>query len=120
MAEAVGVFTREHGVSEQYASAIHLVLEETVANVILYGYRDAREHTIDVTLSIHGPDVILTVADDAMAFNPLLAPPPELDKPLEERPIGGLGIHLVRSMMDDVQYARRDGRNILTMRKRLP
>ncbi len=60
----------------------------------------------------------MRVEDDAVAFNPLEREAPDLNAPLEDRPIGGLGVHLVRKLMDDVRYERAGARNILTMRKR--
>jgi serine/threonine-protein kinase RsbW len=62
---------------------------------------------------------VVEVEDDGRPFDPLLVPPPDLTLPLERRPIGGLGIHLIRSLMDEVAYARHDGRNVLKMAKRL-
>ena len=60
--------------------------------------------------------VTATVVDDGEAFDPREAPPPDLDAPLEERQAGGLGMHLVRATMDEVDYRREDGRNVLTVR----
>jgi len=59
------------------------------------------------------------VEDDGKPFDPLQAPPPDLSLPLERRPIGGLGIHLIRNLMDEVSYARVGGRNVLKMVKHL-
>jgi serine/threonine-protein kinase RsbW len=62
----------------------------------------------------------LTVLDDAPPFDPLEAPEPDTTLPVEQRPLGGLGIFLVRKLMDEVQYERRDGRNRVACRKRIP
>ncbi|PKL55888.1 MAG: ATP-binding protein, partial [Methanomicrobiales archaeon HGW-Methanomicrobiales-6] len=64
--------------------------------------------------------VRVTIIDDGVAFDPLTAPPPPLDVPAEERPIGGLGIHFIRTVMDSVTYARKDGKNVLSMEKKRP
>jgi anti-sigma regulatory factor (Ser/Thr protein kinase) len=61
----------------------------------------------------------LSLSDDGPAFDPLALPTPDLDAPLEERPVGGLGVYLVREMMDDVSYSHRGGRNCLSMWKSL-
>ena len=61
----------------------------------------------------------IQVADDGVAFNPLLAPEPDLDLAIDQRPVGGLGIHLMRTMMDDLEYKRVNGQNLLTVRKRV-
>ncbi len=57
------------------------------------------------------------IEDDGIAFDPLIAPPPDLDSDIEDRPIGGLGVYLVKEMMDEVEYARADGRNRVTLVK---
>ena len=68
-------------------------------------------------LALEGGRLTIDVSDDGIAFNPLDATPPNLDLPIMERPVGGLGIHIVRTVMDHVEYQRRDGHNVLTMRK---
>ena len=75
-----------------------------------------------------GPEVVGKVAevfrpsveDDGLPFNPLEAPEPDLDSPIETRQIGGLGIHLVRNVTDGLEYRRNEGRNRLVIRKQLP
>ena len=80
---------------------------------------DGREHPIVVRLSVREGVLTAHVEDDGRAFNPLEAPAPDIDAGIDERPIGGLGIHLVRSVMSSVEYRREDGRNILIMTKQL-
>jgi len=63
-------------------------------------------------------DFVVEVSDNGKPFNPLDHPEPDLNQPLEERPIGGLGIHLIRKFVDQLAYRRDAGRNILTLRKR--
>ena len=102
--------------------ALQLALEETVTNVIHHGYRDldAGAHSFVVEFSAPAPDrVRLVVIDDAPAYDPLARPEVDLDLPLEERPIGGLGVHLVKNLMQHTAYERRDGRNVLTMEREL-
>jgi serine/threonine-protein kinase RsbW len=93
-----------------------LVLEEIVTNVILYGCEDGLEHEISVRLSWEDPYIKLEVEDDGRPFNPLEAPPPDTGKPLAERQVGGLGIHLVREMMDELEYRRENDKNLLTLK----
>lgn len=97
---------------------MNLALEELVTNTISYGCSDGREHAITISLHLEGADLHMRVEDDAMAFNPLEREAPDLNAPLEERPIGGLGVHLVRKLMDDVRYERTGTHNVLSMRKR--
>jgi serine/threonine-protein kinase RsbW len=110
-------FGEEHQLSAELVMTIHLVLDEVVANIINHAYDDSAEHQIRVTLALEGSELGIRVEDDGRAFDPLAAPPPDLDLPLEERPVGGLGIHIVRSVMDAVEYQRDGGRNVLSMRK---
>jgi anti-sigma regulatory factor (Ser/Thr protein kinase) len=112
-------FGEAHGLSPDDVFAINLVLDEVVLNVIEYGYDDAAEHQIHLLLSVNAGVLTIQVDDDARAFNPLDLPPPNLDLPIEERPIGGLGVHLVKSTMDTVAYRRDGNRNVLTMTKKL-
>ena len=99
---------------------INLALEEILTNVISYGYDDSDEHEIMIRLSCNGEEVTAEVEDDGRPFNPLEAAEPDTSKPLEERPVGGLGIHLVRKFMDAVEYKRQQGKNLLAMKKRIP
>jgi serine/threonine-protein kinase RsbW len=115
--EVAEQFGAEQHLSDDMVMSINLVLDEVLANIIGYGYDDDAEHEIHVTMSLEGDALTIEVDDDARAFDPLQAPPPDLTLPLEERPVGGLGVHIVRTVMDAVEYERRDGHNILTMRK---
>jgi anti-sigma regulatory factor (Ser/Thr protein kinase) len=119
LSEFVTEFGVEHHLPPKVTFALNLSLEEIVTNVISYGYDDGCEHQILVRLSVEEGEATAQVEDDGRAFNPLEAPTPDIDKPLEERSIGGLGIHLVRSLMEKLEYDRRDERNILVMRKRI-
>ncbi len=102
------------------SSALHLAVEEIVTNVITYGYPDGPHHTFTVSLeAISGDRVRAIVTDDAPAFNPLARPDVNTTLPLEERPVGGLGVHLVRQLMNVCLYEHRDGRNIFTMERQL-
>ena len=115
--EAFGV---AEGLAPETVYSLNLALDEVVTNVIRYGHEDdGREHPIVVRLALERDVVTAQVEDDGRAFNPLEAPAPNLGASLDERPIGGLGIFLVRSVMNSVEYRREDGRNVLTMKKNL-
>ena len=95
---------------------INLVLEELGVNVVNHG-GDASE--IEVSLAVSPDTVTVEIVDDGQPFNPLTdAPEPDLEAALEDRPIGGLGVYLVREMMDELHYTRQDGKNRLAMVKR--
>lgn len=98
---------------------VSLAIEELVTNCIKYGYDDALRHTIEIVLSVADGTLTIEVVDDGHAFNPLEAPPPDLTLAIEDRPIGGLGIHLLRELTDQLTYQRRDGTNRLTLTKRM-
>jgi sigma-B regulation protein RsbU (phosphoserine phosphatase) len=102
----------------QVVRDLNLALEEILANIISYGYADDREHQIRVRLAVQRGEVEVDVEDDGRPFNPLDAPAPDTAGPVSERPVGGLGIHLVRNLMDGLEYERRGDRNRLVMRKR--
>jgi serine/threonine-protein kinase RsbW/sigma-B regulation protein RsbU (phosphoserine phosphatase) len=118
VAEFAERFGAEVRLSEDDVMAVNLVLDEVVANVIEHGYGgEEGERDIYVSMEFDGSLLILRVEDEGRPFDPLQAPPPDLSLPLEERPVGGLGIHIVRSLMDEVEYRRAAGRNVLIMRK---
>lgn len=96
-----------------------LAIEELVTNCIKYGYDDAGEHTIIIRLSVADQILTVTVIDDGRPFDPLALPPPDLSLDIKDRPIGGLGIFLLRKLADEFHYEWRDGRNRLTLEKRM-
>ena len=99
---------------------LNMALDDLLNNVVQYAFpNDPTEHYIEVEGDVHDGCVTLTIADDGIPFNPLSAAPPDLSLLLHEREIGGLGIHLVRSMFDEVTYHRNVGRNVLTVKKKL-
>ena len=112
-------FAEHHGLPSELVFRLTLVLEEIITNVISYGYEDEMEHEISVRLSWEDPDLKIEVEDDGRPFNPLEAPPPDMVKPLAERPVGGLGIHLVREMMDKLEYRRENDKNLLVLKTRV-
>jgi anti-sigma regulatory factor (Ser/Thr protein kinase) len=109
----------EHQVSFEAMYLVSLAIEELVTNCIKYGYDDSQEHTIDIVLCVEDATLTMDVVDDGHPFNPLEAPRPDLSLPVEDRPIGGLGLHLLRELADNVSYERRDGTNRLTLTKRM-
>ena len=100
--------------------AIDLALEECVTNVLSYAWNDGREHWVLIRFKADPGEgrANVEIEDDGREFNPLRMPPVDVSQPLENRPIGGLGIHMVRQLMDEVAYRRENGRNILTLTKR--
>ena len=116
--ELLSRFCRENRLPEDVAMEIGLALEEVFVNVVRYAYEDSAEHEILVSVAAENGEAVLAVEDDGIAFNPLEVPPVDTSLAIEDRPVGGLGIHLVRSVMNEVNYARKNGRNRLEMSKR--
>ncbi len=108
------------GLGEDVRFAVALALEEVVVNVQRYAWDDEAEHHFEVCLrGERGRSIEIEVRDDGRPFDPLSLAPPDLDAPIEEREVGGLGVHLVRKLMDDVRYRREDGQNVLYLCKKL-
>jgi anti-sigma regulatory factor (Ser/Thr protein kinase) len=106
------------GVAGEIAMKLALVLEEAVANVIHHGLPGSPPpHRISVRLDIGADSVAAEVIDNGRPFDPTGAPPPDLSLPLEQRPPGGLGVHLMRELMDGLDYRRSGDRNILRLHK---
>ena len=108
-----GVYKLEELLSMQ----IKLALEDAVTNVILYAYPDKKDQDIRIDMSCENKRLTIVITDTGIAFNPLERQEPDLTLSLEERPIGGLGIFLVKQLMTEVTYSHSDGKNILTMTK---
>jgi anti-sigma regulatory factor (Ser/Thr protein kinase) len=98
---------------------INVAADEIFMNIANYAYHP-ETGTVDVIVSADAGDIILRFEDSGKPFNPLNdAPEPDLDKPLMERDIGGLGIFMVKQMMDEVSYEYANNKNILTMCKKI-
>src|ERR1043166_3813780 len=115
--EAVARWLEERGTAPDVQYFANLAIEEIATNCIKYGYVDAKEHSIQVSLRLSRSALELTITDDGQPFNPLKVPAPNLNMPTEERTVGGLGIHLVRKMADGMEYVRESGLNRLNLRK---
>ncbi len=113
-------FWTEHHLPEDQEFPVALSLEEVLSNVIRHGSAPGEDAQIKIRFSFraeHPGGIEIEVSDQAQPFDPLSLPEPDITAPLEERPIGGLGVFLVRKMMDDVSYHHADGRNHLVFRK---
>lgn len=119
LAAFVDAVAEERQLPADLAMNLNLALEEAVANVMLYAYPEGTAGTVEIAASTQDKKLIFTVTDSGKPFDPTAAPDINPDAGLEERGIGGLGIHLVRSIMDSVTYRREGDKNILTMTKTL-
>lgn len=107
------------GIGKPLAPKLRLALEEAVVNVMEYAYPRGEKGNIDIRATYDGEHLRLIISDNGIAFNPTKTASVDTTLTAEERPVGGLGILLMRELMDSVNYERIDGRNILTLTKRI-
>ena len=118
--EWVEQFGAAHRLPVPVLTSLLVSFDEVLSNIISYGYRDAEDHEIRLSVALEGGAVVAEVEDDGVPYDPLGAPPPELSGGIGERSLGGLGIHFVRTLNDEVAYERRGNRNCLSFSKRVP
>ncbi len=108
-------------IEQQLATRLNVALEEAVSNVILYGFNDNDnpKNRLLVSARKSSSKIIIKIVDNARAFDPTAKDDPDTTLDADERPIGGLGIYLIRQIMDTVNYERIDNQNILTITKKL-
>jgi anti-sigma regulatory factor (Ser/Thr protein kinase) len=112
-------FCFHHGISKEDLTTIDIILEEVVTNIIKYGGMETNSEACSIALNLESDLLEITISDRGHPFNPLLLPEVETDKGVEDRPIGGLGIHFVKKLTLSQEYEYRDGRNILTLTLKL-
>ena len=112
-------FAQKAGLSDKDLFALQIIVEELVTNVIDYGGVPAGEHAVRVELSAQDVELVVHLVDRGKEYNPLLREDPDVTLPAEQRPIGGLGVHFCKKLTEAQDYERRDGCNVLTLRKKL-
>ena len=117
MSESVNSFAETNSLNDEIKHDIKLALDEIITNIISYAFDDDNEHEISVKICIDNNKLSINIEDDGKPFDPLEYPPPDTTKPLEERDIGGLGVFFVRELMDEIEYKRKENKNILTITK---
>ncbi len=95
----------------------NIAFDELLNNNISYGFQDDKEHIIHVEIELKGERLIITITDDGIPFNPFVKIPPDTMLSVKERDIGGLGIHIVKNLMDECEYKRYVDKNIITLVK---
>ena len=111
------VFAEKYEMPTPVTMKINLALDDVLGNIMQYAYPDGGEHEITCEFHVYSDHILINISDDGLPFNPLLTAPPDTNLALEDRIIGGLGIHLVKSIMDDCHYRRKINQNILTLTK---
>ena len=118
LASAVEDFGRDDDWPADLTFQVNLALEELWLNVVNHGHTGGF-HEVEIELTSEAEAVTIEITDDGRPFDPLQdAPNPSVNAPVDDRPIGGLGVYLVRTMMDEMEYKREEGKNRLTLVKR--
>ena len=108
-----------HGVDMMTTMQMNLALEEAVVNVMSYAYPEGTKGYVDISALSENDCLTFVISDSGKPFDPTTKGEVDTTLPAEERSIGGLGIHLVKQLMDSIQYEYKDGHNVLTLKKRI-
>lgn len=112
-------FGKKIGLSKKYIFEINLALDEVFTNIISYGFDDDGDHTIKMTITPVKKEISMCIEDDGIPFNPIEFESPDVPGVVEKCKIGGLGIHIIRKLMDDICYQRCGDKNVLKLKKKL-
>jgi PAS domain S-box-containing protein len=110
-------FCEEYQIPDAARQKVSVVIDELLNNVVSYAFPDGEEHIIDLRFDLTGNRLVITIHDDGIPFNPFELDPPDISLSLDERSVGGLGILLVREMMDEYLYSRQIGKNVVRLVK---
>lgn len=117
-----GVFARfaeTYALPDAVRRSVNVALDELIANELSHGMAEGDAGSVTVEVELDQERVTVTITDDGPPFDPFRQAAPDTTLSVDERPIGGLGIHLVRELMDEVSYQRRDGQNVVVLVKQL-
>lgn len=112
-------YSKENKLTEKTVHDIQMALDELLTNIVNYGYEDSDEHKIDVRFGINDDAVRVEIIDDSKPYNILEQENPDISLSVEDKPIGGLGIFLIKKLMSNVDYYTKEGKNHLVMTKEL-
>lgn len=117
----VDTFAAAHGLAPDDKARTLIVLEELLTNLSKYGYPNQHKSKglAEVTLELEGNRLTIEFSDDGHPFDPLVAASPDSAQSVRDRPVGELGLHIVRELADEVRYDRRDGRNVIRVSRRV-
>ncbi len=116
---ALEELTDSAGLNVGVAQAAELVLDELLTNIISHGCSDTVQHKISVEMLVIDNALRIVISDDGICFNPFEIKSPDLESSIDDRDLGGLGIHLVKKFLDEYSYQRLEGRNVVTLLKHL-
>jgi sigma-B regulation protein RsbU (phosphoserine phosphatase) len=110
-------FAEENNMSKTLISKVNMVFDELLNNAISYAFQDDKEHEIEIRIELAEDRLSISLSYDGVPFNPFTTEAPDTDLSIEEREVGGLGIHLVKNIMDEVHYKKHGDTNIVTVVK---
>jgi len=113
--QALRALAEGKNLTPKAAYALDLSVEEIITNIIKYAYDDTAPHDIELYIHFEPTHIHIRFEDDGREFDPVAAPEPDTTQPLEERRVGGMGVHLVRTVVSAIDYRRVDGKNILEL-----
>ena len=116
---AFAEFAAAHALPASVRRSLSIALDELLTNTMVHGFAGRDVGAVTVEVALHPDRVSVTVSDDGKPFDPFGVAAPDTALPLAERPEGGLGLHLIRGMLDEVSYERRADRNVVVLAKRL-
>ena len=117
--EFIDGFCEETGISKDVCMSLNLAIEEAVVNVMNYAYPEGTVGHVDIEVDADKESITFVISDTGKPFDPTKKEDVDITLPAEKRKIGGLGIHLIRRIMDDIDYQYTDKKNILTLKKKL-
>ena len=112
-------YSKDNKLTEKTVHDIQMALDELLTNIVNYGYEDTDEHQIDVHFGVNDDAVKVEIVDDSKPYNILEKDNPDISLSMEDKPIGGLGIFLIKKLMSNVDYYTEEGKNHLVMIKEL-
>lgn len=116
--ETLERFGDEAGIAPQCLFRLNLAMDELFTNIVTCGFRDRAVHWVEVDIHADDERLLVAMSDDGVPFNPLPSESPDTCCAVEKRKIGGLGLHLVKTLMDGMAYRREGDRNIVTLTKK--
>ena len=117
---AFAEFADANGLPLPVRRSLNVALDELLTNTTVHGFGGRAGGTVTVEVQLQADLISVTITDDGKRFDPFDVAAPDTALPLADRPVGGLGLHLVRGLLDEVSYERRSGRNVVILAKRLP
>jgi sigma-B regulation protein RsbU (phosphoserine phosphatase) len=117
--EFIDTVAEEIGLDMSLTMSLNLAIEEAVVNVMEYAYPEGEQGNVDIEVSADERWLTFIISDNGIPFDPTTQEDADTTLSAEERPIGGLGIFLVRQLMDSINYQRENGKNILTLSKKM-